>query len=146
MLRRKTPNSRAAARAIVTSTTKKNAAVVGGDSHGGALDAGGNLRVDTVTGPITHDHDVIVGSKGMVFGKIRAKSIVVDGTVNGDLYATESILVNTTATIHGDLHAPRIGVLTGAQLRGRIVMRHRPDHAKELDDAAVHRLLAGIRS
>jgi hypothetical protein len=42
-----------------------------------------------------------------------------------------------------NLHAPRIAVLTGARISGRIVMRHRPDQSKDLDEGAVHRLLAG---
>jgi cytoskeletal protein CcmA (bactofilin family) len=134
MPRRKTAKFRAVARA---------APIVNAASRGN-VDAAGNLRVDaTVMGPIAHDRDVTVESKGTVIGTIRARTIVVAGKVSGDLYATKSIIVTATGNVRGDLHAPRIAVLTGACIRGRIVMRHRPEHEKELDEAEAQQLLLG---
>ena len=109
------------------------------------LDTAGNLIVHgTLSGPIAHDRDVTIASSGRVDGKIRAKVIVVEGEVNGDLHATDLIRVTAEGRVRGDLHAARVGVLRGARLQGRIFMRHRPDHAQALDDPSVHRLLTQL--
>lgn len=109
------------------------------------LDTAGTLIVNgTVTAPITHDHDVTVGPSGHVTGKIRARAIVVEGEVNGDLHAGDFIRVTATGRVYGDLHAVRISAQTGAQLRGRIVMRQRPDQTQRLDDSSVERLLTQL--
>jgi cytoskeletal protein CcmA (bactofilin family) len=109
------------------------------------LDSAGTLVVNgTVTAPITHDHDVTIGPSGRVTGKIRARAIVVEGEVSGDLHAGDFIRVTATGRVCGDLHAVRISAQTGAQLRGRIIMRQRPDQSQHLDDSSVDRLLTQL--
>ena len=75
-------------------------------------------------------------------GNISAPRIVVNGEVHGNLSAELSIHVTGTARVHGDLTTPRLDVQPGAQLRGRIVMQGRKQDVKDLDAAAVDRLLA----
>jgi cytoskeletal protein CcmA (bactofilin family) len=109
----------------------------------GTLTEDGSLIVSgTARGPILHAHDVIVSPDGKVSGNISAPRIVVSGEVNGNLTAELSIHVAETARIHGDLTTPRLDVQPGAQLRGCIVMQGRKQSAKDLDAAAVDRLLA----
>ena len=45
------------------------------------------------------------------------------GTVTGNIAATETIDVRETATVEGDLVAPKIGIAAGASVHGQIDMR-----------------------
>ena len=64
-------------------------------------------------------HPVIVTDSGDIAADIIAHTIVVGGTVNGNLLANARIVVNKTATIAGDLSAPSVSVDDGALLQGR---------------------------
>jgi cytoskeletal protein CcmA (bactofilin family) len=108
----------------------------------GTLTEDGSLIVSgAAKGPILHAHDVIVSPDGKVSGNISAPRIVVNGEVHGNLSAELSIQVTGTARVHGDLTTPRLDVQPGAQLRGRIVMQGRKQSVKDLDAAAVDKLL-----
>ena len=58
----------------------------------------------------------------MVKGDSRARSIVVEGTVEGDLYALESISIRPTARVMGNLLAPRVAIADGANFNGKVDM------------------------
>ncbi|MFO1425569.1 MAG: polymer-forming cytoskeletal protein [Steroidobacteraceae bacterium] len=108
----------------------------------GTVDADGHLHIDaSVAGPIHHELDVFVGELGRVSGKIRARSITVAGVVQGDLHARETVRLTASGTVFGDLHAQRVGMETGATLRGRITMQKRCDGQPVLDDSRVEQLL-----
>ncbi|PKL95790.1 MAG: hypothetical protein CVV18_04130 [Gammaproteobacteria bacterium HGW-Gammaproteobacteria-8] len=63
-----------------------------------------------------------VGTKGSIDAEVFAHTILVDGTVNGDLYASERISIRKTARITGNIFAPRISLEDGARFRGTIDM------------------------
>ena len=102
------------------------------------------LRVDGRTeGSIRYPGTVIVGPLGVVRGDITANAILIEGEVNGDLYAADTLRLAASARVVGDLQSPRVAVARGAQLRGRISMRRGPAPATELDDQAVDQVLSG---
>ncbi len=76
-----------------------------------------------VEGSITHAQCLTVGAEGSVKGDIRARVIVIDGTVDGDLYATESVNIRATAKVRGNVFAPSVGILEGAFFEGQIDMQ-----------------------
>lgn len=63
-----------------------------------------------------------VGSQGTLDAEVFAHTIFVDGTVNGDLYASERISIRKSARIRGNILAPRISLEDGAKFRGSIDM------------------------
>jgi len=63
-----------------------------------------------------------VGSQGTLKAQVYAHTILVDGTVKGDLYASERISIRKTARIEGNILAPRISLEDGAKFRGSIDM------------------------
>jgi cytoskeletal protein CcmA (bactofilin family) len=63
-----------------------------------------------------------IGSQGQVEAKVYAHTILVEGTVNGDLYASERISIRQSARIQGNIYAPRISLEDGARFRGTIDM------------------------
>jgi cytoskeletal protein CcmA (bactofilin family) len=75
-----------------------------------------------VEGSIHHSQNLTIGTEGVVKGDSRASTIVVDGTVDGDLYALESISLRATARVQGNLLAPRISIAEGATFNGKVDM------------------------
>ena len=61
-----------------------------------------------------------IAEGGRATATLLAGTIVVGGTVEGSLCASDKIVVSETAVIEGDLTAPGIRVADGAQVQGRI--------------------------
>jgi len=75
-----------------------------------------------VEGSIRHTQSVTVGIDGVVIGDTHARSIVVEGTVEGDLKGVVSVLIAATATVRGNIAAPRVGIMEGANFNGSVDM------------------------
>jgi len=69
------------------------------------------------------EHRVTVGRHGQVIANISAQSIVVMGSVRGDVACSDFAEVRRDASLHGDLFARRIKVEEGAVLKGRMEVR-----------------------
>lgn len=68
------------------------------------------------------NHSLTVGKEGKVKANIFARSITVDGTTEGDMFASERISVRATANVRGNLLAPRVSLEDGARFKGSIEM------------------------
>jgi cytoskeletal protein CcmA (bactofilin family) len=75
-----------------------------------------------IEGSITHSQRVTVCAEGTVKASIRAQIIAVEGTVEGDLQAEKSVQVKETARLKGNIHAPNVSIVDGAQFNGSISM------------------------
>ena len=83
-----------------------------------------NIRVEGLLNGDMHlqeNHVSVVGS-GKVSGTIHASTIVIEGTVDGDLIAEDRIEVGPTGNITGNIKAPRMSLDDGAQFKGSIDM------------------------
>ena len=90
----------------------------------GELSAQEDLIIQgSVEGSITHTQSLTVGTDGTMKGDIRARVIVVDVKVDGDLYATESVSIRATAKVKGNVFAPRVSITEGAFFQGQIEMQ-----------------------
>ncbi|HUL77804.1 MAG TPA: polymer-forming cytoskeletal protein [Vicinamibacteria bacterium] len=67
-------------------------------------------------------HSVTVGESGRVDADIRGRIVSVAGEVHGNLLAGEQILIRKTATMLGNLTAPRVGLEDGCRFRGTVDM------------------------
>lgn len=68
------------------------------------------------------DHCVTIGTQGNVSADVYARIIYIDGTVTGNLIASEKIIIRKSADIQGSIVSPRISLEDGAQLNGSIDM------------------------
>jgi len=68
------------------------------------------------------NNTLTVGTQGTLDAEVFAHTILVEGTVNGDLYASENISIRKSARIRGNILAPRISLEDGAKFRGSIDM------------------------
>jgi cytoskeletal protein CcmA (bactofilin family) len=76
-------------------------------------------------------HSVTIGRTAKVVADIRAKAVNVEGELKGNLQATEQILIRKTATMLGNLAAPRVGLEDGCRFKGSVDMEsaQRPEAA-----------------
>lgn len=76
-----------------------------------------------VEGTITlKGNQLTIGRLGKVKANITAKSIIVDGHVEGDMVAEEHIAINAQSLVKGNISAERVTLEDGAKFRGSIDM------------------------
>jgi cytoskeletal protein CcmA (bactofilin family) len=76
-----------------------------------------------IDGSIHHSGaNLTIGIHGKVQADIVARKVLIQGAVNGDVRASETITVEASARVQGNLFAPRIGLKEGARFKGAIEM------------------------
>ena len=75
-----------------------------------------------IEGFIDHSATVTVHAEGTVAAEVKAKEVLVEGTVDGNVYGTERVQIAETGNVSGNVYAPRVGVLEGASFKGAIDM------------------------
>lgn len=99
----------------------------------GNLEGEGSLEIyGRVLGNVTMTGEVLVGDGGAVRGQIVAAKISVSGAVQGDLRGSEAVVLERGAKVIGDIAAPRIGIGTGALVRGTVRTEGEPAPAGQL--------------
>ena len=77
-----------------------------------------------VEGDLNSDSDLaklVVSKTGKVQGEIRVPNVVVNGTIVGNVRASEKLEITGTARIFGDLHYSTIEIRGGSLITGRLV-------------------------
>ena len=83
----------------------------------------GLIKVDgRIEGSISGARQIIVGRDGSVHGNVQATEVILAGTVDGSLAATERAELQGTATITGDVQTRVIVVHEGARINGTVRM------------------------
>lgn len=67
-------------------------------------------------------HQLTIGSQGVVKANVTAKTITIEGTIEGDVVASEHIAVKSGSRVNGNLKAERVTLEDGAKFRGAIDM------------------------
>lgn len=94
-----------------------------------------------IEGSIDHNATTLtIGVHGAVKGNILANKVIIQGEVQGDVRASDAVIVEASARVHGNLIAPRIGLKDGAKFKGTIDMDP-ASHAKEFHGRKVNELL-----
>ena len=92
----------------------------------GDIHYGGGLHIEgTVEGNIMSEQEdtgvIIVSEAGVVEGEIRGPSIIINGTVNGNVYATGTIELAAGAKINGNVYYNLLEMAVGAEVNGNLV-------------------------
>ncbi len=109
--------SETAGRAVIGASIRLTGELVGGE----------DLLVEgRIDGTIElSQHALTVGAKGRIAGSAHARAIHVDGEVDGNLAADETLVLRKTARVKGDLVSPRVVIEDGARFKGSIDMESR---------------------
>lgn len=103
--------------------------VLGPGTHfKGVLSFEGSVRIDgKFDGEIAHGGMLVVGEGAVINANVRVKRIVVAGQVHGDIEATESLEVQPTGRIYGDIQTPELQLARGVTLEGKVVINRKSD-------------------
>src|SRR5436190_4204637 len=86
----------------------------------GALSFTNELLIDgKVNGKINATGTLIVGKNARVRGEVRVKSVTVQGTIEGNVFASERCVLEPGATLRGDIESPRLALDENASFLGR---------------------------
>jgi cytoskeletal protein CcmA (bactofilin family) len=76
-----------------------------------------------VEGTVTlQKHNVTVGKEGRIKANVRAKTIEIEGQVEGDLHGEEQVVVRRSGNIRGNVVSPRVTLEDGCRFKGSIDM------------------------
>lgn len=76
----------------------------------------------TVKGRVQVRDSLVVEDGGVVEAAVEAATITVNGTVRGDMSASERAELRPNSSVVGDIRAPRILIADGASFKGTVDM------------------------
>jgi len=87
-----------------------------------------SIRLDgTIEGSIESSTEnqvtVAIGHTGLVHGDVRAHRVLVNGQVDGNIYAREKCELHETSKVKGDIHYGLLGIEHGAEILGLMVKK-----------------------
>jgi cytoskeletal protein CcmA (bactofilin family) len=66
------------------------------------------------------DHTLTIGPNADIRAEISAKTLVIMGSVTGNVVAAERVDIGSTGTLVGDLVSPRLAIADGGCIRGKV--------------------------
>ena len=93
----------------------------------GTINFKGTIRLDgKVKGKVVSDDGtVIIGDKATVEAEIAVETVIIKGSVNGNIQARDRIEAYPPARISGELQAPTISIDSGVVFNGTCSMENR---------------------
>jgi cytoskeletal protein CcmA (bactofilin family) len=88
----------------------------------GDVVSSGDLIIDgQVQGTIElGDHELTIGESASVVADLSAKTVVISGKVKGNVLGMGRVELKKTASVEGDVTAPKFMMEDGASISGRI--------------------------
>lgn len=92
----------------------------------GDLDFSGGLHLDgrvngNVRSTASDGGALSVSESGFIEGRVEVTSIVMNGTVNGDMYARDRLVLGGKARVNGNVHYGVIEMAPGAVITGKLI-------------------------
>ena len=90
----------------------------------GTIRSSGTIRIDgEVIGDVECQDEVMIGPQGVITATIRAAKIVVNGKVEGNLFANDCVEALNGAVINGNVTAPpgKLRIHEGAIIQGQSI-------------------------
>ncbi len=127
-----------------TTLVSRDTTVVGDIHFGGSLDIEGVVQGNVIA---EEGKDVLVRivDKGRVEGEIRAPSVIVNGTVEGDVYSSKHLELAARGRVQGNVHYTLLEMAAGSEVNGSLthtaavvekVREKAMDHTVEIIEAS----------
>lgn len=101
-----------------------------GTSFTGKLRVNGNVRIDgSFEGEIEVSESLIVGKTGVIKGQVKAKGAILGGKLEGNIFASEKIELQSGARLTGDMVCRSLMIQEGVYFEGNCKMS--PENMKE---------------
>lgn len=114
-------------------------------SLSGDIEAGGFTRIDgSIRGNVSARGRVVIGEKARMKSNVTGTAITIGGVVYGNVIASESLVVLSTALVLGDIITRRIQADEGCLVHGKVVVC--PDEESWARALSEYRDAQGIKS
>jgi cytoskeletal protein CcmA (bactofilin family) len=80
-----------------------------------------------------HARHLTIGPKGKVKADIHANHIIIQGEVEGDLFGSEAVIIESSARVRGNIFAPSVALKEGAKFKGSIDMDDADERSSRTD-------------
>ncbi len=99
---------------------KKIKTILGkGTYFNGKLNFNDSLKINgTFIGNINSSGLLVIGEGAIIKANVSAKSIVIFGTIEGDVYATDKVEMHPTGRVYGNIKAKKIKISDGVIFNG----------------------------
>ncbi|MBI3048766.1 MAG: polymer-forming cytoskeletal protein [Acidobacteria bacterium] len=93
----------------------------------GELSGSEDLTIEgQVEGKIELKENVLtIGPNGKIKAQVFAKTLIVQGELNGNITATEKVEIRDGGSVDGDIVSPRVAIADGAHFRGSVDMQRK---------------------
>jgi cytoskeletal protein CcmA (bactofilin family) len=65
-------------------------------------------------------HSLWISPEGEVNAVIRAKSVIIAGTLIGEIHASEMVEIKSSGSVRGTINCPRVAIVDGAKFKGSV--------------------------
>lgn len=125
------PASPASATGPVAAPAPKPARPVSsGSTVGGRMKVTGTILseedlqiVGQVEGEIRARETLSISKEAEVRAVVHGRRIVLEGSLQGDIHASELVVLGANSTMQGDIHTPSLEIREGALFRGSVKMK-----------------------
>ena len=118
-----------------TTLVSSDTVILGEIRFSGVLDVEGLVRGNIIAEP-GKEALVRVVDKGRVEGEIRAPSVVINGSVQGDVYATRHLELAAKARVQGNVFYVLVEMAAGAEVNGSLAHMAEGEKAGALNAGA----------
>jgi cytoskeletal protein CcmA (bactofilin family) len=90
----------------------------------GDIESAEDLLIEgEVSGTVTlAENELVIGNSGRVHADIEAKTIRIEGEVQGDITGRERVVITASGNVQGNVSAPRVMLEDGGRFKGSIDM------------------------
>lgn len=105
----------------------------------GKITSEAGIRIEgQISGDVSCSGDVTVGKNGVVKSNISARSVILAGTVHGNVTAKEKLTIMSTGHLHGNTSAQSLIIEEGAVFHGSSKMEgSQPEVVKTAENEPV---------
>lgn len=113
-----------------TTLVARTTTVVGDIHFSGSLDIEGTVKGNIIADS-GKDALVRIVEKGRVQGEIRAPSVIVNGVVEGNVYAAKHLELAPKGCVHGDVYYSLLEMAAGSEVNGSLTHIEEPGSSPE---------------
>jgi len=87
-------------------------------------------------------NQLIIGNNGEIKADVYAQTIIVNGSLTGELHGKEKVHISKTGKVNGNIFSPRVSLEDGAKFKGSIDMsetKHEKPSDKHIQDNQLKR-------
>ncbi|MCL2042572.1 MAG: polymer-forming cytoskeletal protein [Treponema sp.] len=110
----------------------------------GDIETGGFTRIDgSIMGNVQAAGRIIIGERARLKSDVNGTAITIGGVVFGNVIASESLTILSTALVMGDIITRRIKAEDGCLIHGRVLVC--PDNESWEQTVSEHRDAQGVK-